>query len=159
MGARAEALAKKFEAKAQEATQVFEGLSDADWKKTTEAEKWSVGVVAHHVAGSHAGLGGIVKLLADGKPGPNITMDILHQMNAKHAQDFAGCTKAETLALHKKNAADTAAMLRGLDDASLERSSTVLAGAPVMSAEQIASGLLCSHVDEHLGSIKKTVGH
>jgi hypothetical protein len=158
MGARAEALAKKFEAKAQEATQVFEGLSDGDWKKTTDAEKWPVGVVAHHVAGSHAGIGGIVKLLADGKPGPNINMDVIHQGNAQHAKEFANCTKAETVALHKKNAADTAAMLRGLDDAHLDRSSTVLAGAPAMSANQIADGLLCSHIDDHLGSIKKTVG-
>jgi hypothetical protein len=158
MGARAEALAKKFEAKAQEATQVFESLSDADWKKVTDAEKWSVGVVAHHVAGSHAGIGGLVKLLADGQPGPGISMDVIHQGNARHAQEFAGCTKAETLALHRKNVADTAAMLRGLDDAQLDRSGTVLAGTPAMSADQIAGGLLCSHIDDHLGSIKKTIG-
>jgi len=158
MGARSEALAKKFETKAQEATQVFESLSDADWKKVTDAEKWPVGVVAHHLAGSHAGIGGIVKLLADGKPGPNINMDVIHQGNAQHAKEFANCTQAETLALHKKNAADTAAMLRGLEDASLDHSSTVLAGAPAMSADQIAGGLLCSHIDDHLGSIKKTVG-
>ena len=47
MGAKAEALAQKFESKVQEATGVFERLSDADWKKTTESEKWTVGVVAH----------------------------------------------------------------------------------------------------------------
>jgi hypothetical protein len=33
MGARAEALAKQFEAKAQEATGVLEDLSDADWPR------------------------------------------------------------------------------------------------------------------------------
>jgi len=30
---------------------------------------------------------------------------------------------------------------------------------PPMSAGQLASGLLISHMDEHLGSIKATVGH
>ena len=55
MSARAESLAKQFEAKAAEMTGVIAKLSDADWKKTTEAEKWSVGVTAHHVAGGHQG--------------------------------------------------------------------------------------------------------
>ncbi len=53
MGAKGEALAKQFEAKAEEAAAVLEKLSEADWKKVTEAEKWSVGVTAHHLAGSY----------------------------------------------------------------------------------------------------------
>ena len=158
MGAKGEALAKKFEAKAQEVTAVIEKLSDADWKKVTSAEKWPVGVTAHHIAIAHAGLVGIVKTLADGKPGPSIQMDAIHQMNAKHAQDFANVGKTETLALHKKNAAEAAALLRGIGDDQLGRSAMVVAGAPAMSAEQLAGGLLCSHVDEHLGSIRATCG-
>ena len=157
MGAKGEALAKKFEAKAQEATAALEKLSDADWKKVTSAEKWPVGVTAHHVAGGHEGIVGILKMIADGKPGPNMPMEALNQMNAKHAQDFANCTKAETLALHKKNAASAAAVVRGLSDEQLARSSSVFQGAPAMSAEMLA-GVLCSHVDEHLGSIRATVG-
>jgi len=157
MGARGETFARQFEAKAQEATSVIERISDADWKKTTAAEKWPVGVVAHHIAVAHEVIGGIIKTLADGKPGPNIPMDALHAMNAKHAQEHAGCTKTETLALHKKNAAAAAALVRGIDDTAFERSGTVLAGMPAMSAGQLAGGLLCGHVDEHLGSIKASV--
>jgi len=55
MAAKAEALAKQFEAKVREATAVLERLSDADWKKTTSSEKWTVGVVAHHLAGGTRG--------------------------------------------------------------------------------------------------------
>ena len=50
MGARAEQLAKKFDESCAEFNKVVEGLSDADWKKVTSAEKWPVGVVAHHLA-------------------------------------------------------------------------------------------------------------
>jgi hypothetical protein len=157
MGAKAEALAKQFEAKAHEATGVFEKLSDADWKKVTSAEKWSVGVVAHHVASAHEGIAGLIKTAAAGQSVPNFTMDMLHAMNAKHAQDFANCTKAETLALHRKNAASAAATVRGLDDAQLGRSGTILTGMPPMSAEQVISGILINHIDEHLGSIRATV--
>ena len=159
MGARGETFAKQFEAKAQEVTAALERLSDADWKKVTAAEKWSVGVVAHHVASSHQGICGLIKVLADGKPGPNIPMDAIHAGNAKHAQEFANVTKADTLALHKTNASAAAGILRGIADAEFDRSGTVLNGMPPMSAGQLAGGLLCGHMDEHLGSIRATVGH
>jgi DinB superfamily len=158
MGARGETFAKQFEAKAQEATAVFESLSDADWKKVTSAEKWPVGVTAHHIAIAHPPISGFVKTLADGKPGPNVPMDALHAMNAQHAKDFANVGKAETIELHKKNATAAAALLRGISDADFDRTGNLLAGAPPMSAAQIVSGVLMGHIDEHLGSIRATVG-
>ena len=158
MGAKGEALAKQFEGKVQEATTVVEKLSDADWRKTTSAEKWSVGVVAHHVAAGHEGIAGIIKTVSGGQSMPHFTMDMLHAMNAKHAQEHANCTKAETVALHKKNAAAAAAMVRGLDDAHLDRTGTVLAGLPAMSAAQVVERALIGHIDEHIGSIRAAVG-
>jgi DinB superfamily len=158
MGAKSEAFAKQFEAKAQEATAVLEKLSDADWKKVTDAEKWSVGVTAHHVAGSHEGIANIIKAVVAGQSLGNFTMDMLHEMNAKHAKDYADCSKAETIELHKNGAAAAAAVVRGLSDDQLVRSGTVLAGAPAMTAEQVITGILINHIDDHFGSIRKTVG-
>src|SRR2546423_3696651 len=148
MAAKGEALAKQFEAKVQEATGVLEKLSDADWKKKTSGEEWTVGVVAHHVAGSHEGIAGIIKTVASGQSMPNFTMDMLHDMNAKHAKEFANATKADTVALHKKNAAAAAAVVRGLSDADLAKSATVLSGVPAMTVEQIVTNILINHVDE-----------
>ena len=156
MAGKSEALAKQFEAKVQEATGVLERLSDADWKKTTASEKWTVGVVAHHMAGSHEGIANIVKAVAAGQPMGNLTMQMLHDMNAKHAQEHAGATKAETLALHKKSASAAAAVVRGLSDGDLGKSGTVLSGMPPMSVEQVIGGILLSHIDEHLKSIRTT---
>ena len=85
-------------------------------------------------------------------------MDMLHAMNGKHAQEYANCTKAETLALHGKNAATAATIVRGLGDAELDRSAKILPEMPAMTAEQLAGGLLVGHVDEHLGSIRATIG-
>jgi DinB superfamily len=157
MGAKSEALAKQYEAKVQEATGVLENISDADWKKTTAAEKWTVGVVAHHVAGGHEGIAGIIKTVAGGQSIPNFTLDALHEMNAKHAHEFANVTKADTVALHKKNAAAAAAVVRGLSDADLERSGTVLTGLPPMTVEQIVTNILINHVDEHVKNIKAAI--
>ena len=51
--------------------------------------------------------------------------------------DFAGCTKAKTMALHKNGAVAAAAAVRGLSDEQLARSGTVFAGVPAMSSEQL----------------------
>jgi uncharacterized damage-inducible protein DinB len=158
MGAKAEALAKQFETKAQEATAVLKKLSDADWKKTTGSEHWTVGVTAHHVAASHEGITRIITTIASGQSMPNFTMDMLNEMNAKHAKEHAGATKAETIALHEKNSTAAAAAVRGLSDDQLAKSATVLAGMPAMSVEQIVTGILIHHVDDHLGSIRTTIG-
>src|SRR2546423_14474930 len=121
MGAKAETLAKQFEAKVQEATKLLEKLSEADWKKMTSAEKWPVCVVAHHIAMSHEGIGNLVKSAASGQHKATIGMSDIDQMNAKHAKEFASVGNAETLALHKKNAATAAAVRRWPEDPSLCR--------------------------------------
>src|SRR3977135_651660 len=102
MGAKGEAFAKQFEAKGEEAPAFLEKLSDADWKKTTAAEKWTVGVTAHHIAGAYEPVTHIITTIASGQALPHFTTQMLAEMNAKHAVDFAGCTKAETMALHKR---------------------------------------------------------
>jgi hypothetical protein len=158
MGAKAESLAKKYEAKAAELTATIQKLSDADWKKVTSAEKWPVGVTAHHVAGAHEPISGIVKTLAAGQSISGFSMAMLDEANAKHAKDFAGCTKAETLALHEKGVKTAAAVVRGLDDSQLDKSGTVLTGMPAMTCQQAIEGILISHIDGHMGSIRSTVG-
>jgi hypothetical protein len=157
MGARADMLAKQFEDKAGELTDTIEKLSDSDWKKVTTAEKWPVGVTAHHVAGAHEPIAGIVTAVASGQTMPPFTMAMLDESNAKHAKEFAGCTKAETLALQKKGVASAAATVRRLSDAELDRTGTVLTDMPAMSVHQIIEGVLIDHVREHLDSIRATV--
>jgi hypothetical protein len=158
MEARGEALAKQFEAKVAEATGLLEKLSDADWKKTTAAEKWTVAATAHHVASSYAPITQIVKTIAAGQVLPPFTRQMLDEMNAQHAKEFAGCTKPETIALFKKGAATAAAAVRGLSDAELAKTGTVFTGMSPMSAEDMVKGALLGHIDEHFGSIRKTIG-
>ena len=159
MSARAESLAKQFEARAAEMTAEIEKLTDADWKKVTAAEKWPVGVTAHHVAGAHEPIAGIVKSVSGGQSMPRFTMGMLDEMNAQHAREHANCTKEETLALHRKGVAAAATTVRGLADADLDRSGAVLIEMPAMTAQQVVEGILINHIAEHLASIRATVGH
>ena len=158
MGTKAEGFAKEFEAKVEDALTLLNRLSDAEWKKTTTGEGWTVGVTAHHIAGSYEPITGIIQAIAAGQAMPHFTPQMLDEMNAQHAKEFAGCTKAETMSMIKKGAAGAAAAVRGLSDADLAKSGTVFAGAPPMSAEDMVKRALLGHLDEHVGSIRKTVG-
>jgi uncharacterized damage-inducible protein DinB len=158
MGAKGEALASQFEAKVAEATRLLEKLSDADWRKMTAAEQWTVAATAHHIASSYEPITRIVKTIAAGQALPYFTPQMLDEMNAQHAKEFAACTKPETIALHKAGAAAAAAAVRGLSDAELAKTGTVFAGMPAMSAEDMVKGALLGHVDQHFGSIRETVG-
>jgi uncharacterized protein (TIGR03083 family) len=157
MGAKGEAFAKEFEAKVREATALLEKLTDADWKKSTAAEKWTVSAAAHHVASTYEPITGIIKAIAAGQTMPPFTPQMLDEMNAQHAKEFAGCDKAETIALFKKGAAAAAAAVRGLSDADLAKSGTVFTGMPPMSAEDMVKRALLGHIDEHIGSIRTTI--
>jgi hypothetical protein len=157
MGAKGEALASQLEAKVTEATRLLEKLSDADWKKTTAAEKWTVAATAHHIASSYEPITRIIKTIAAGQALPYFTREMLDEMNAEHAKEFATCTKAETIALHTKGAAAAAAAVRHLSDAELAKTGSVFAGMPPLSAEDMVKSALLGHIDEHFGSIRETV--
>jgi DinB superfamily len=158
MGAKTESLAKQFEAKARETAAVIEKLSDADWQKVTTGEKWTVGVTAHHLAGAFEPVAGIVSAIAAGQARGGFTRALLDQMNAQHAKECASCTKAETLALLEQTTSKAAAVVRGLSDEQLQTSGIVFTDAPPMTVEQMIMGGLILHIDEHLGSIRQTVG-
>jgi hypothetical protein len=159
MGARSEALAKQFEAKVQEAVAVLERLSAADWNKVTEAEQWTVGVTAHHLASGLEPVAGIVSTIVSGQSRGTFTRAMLDELNARHAQEYAHCTKAETIALLKRGAAAAAAVVRGLHDEQLAKSGTFFTDAPPMTAEQLITAGLIGHIDAHVGSIRKAVGN
>jgi hypothetical protein len=156
MGARGEQIASKYEQACRDFNGLVERLSDADWKKTT-SENWTVAATAHHVAGGHAAISGLVQLIGKGQPLPALTIDMIHANNAKHAQDFANASKVDTLALLKENSGKAAGILRGLSDADFDRTASLLGGPP-MSAAQAAEGILINHVNEHLGSIRAATG-
>ena len=159
MGAKTEALARQFEGKARNAVATLGTLGDEEWKKVTAAEKWTVGVTAHHLAGGLEAVAGIVSGIVFGAPPRgNFTRAMLDEMNAQHAEEHADCTRAETLALFQKGAATAFAVVRGLNDDQLAKSGTVFTDAPPLTAEQLIMLGLLGHIDEHMGSIRKTVG-
>jgi Mycothiol maleylpyruvate isomerase N-terminal domain len=133
-------------------------LSDVDWKKTTTAEKWTVGVTAHHLASAYEAVPSIVTTIASGGSRGHFTTAMLDGLNARHAIEHAGCTKSETIALLCRTATSAASVVRGLGDDQLAKSGIVFDDTPPMTAEQLITRGLIEHTDEHLRSIRETVG-
>jgi hypothetical protein len=116
-------------------------------------------VTAHHLAGGLEAVAGIVTGIVSGGPSRgNFTRAMLDAMNAQHAKEHADCRRAETLALFQKGAATASTVVRGLNDDQLAKSGTVFTDAPPMTAERLIMLGLLGHIDDHMGSIRKTVG-
>ena len=79
-------------------------------------------------------------------------------MNAQHAKDFAACGKADVMALHRAASAKAASVIRGLSDEQLGKSGVIFQDAPPFTVEQLVTRALIAHTDEHMGSIRSTVG-
>jgi len=126
MTAKSTALAKQFEAKVEEVMATLEKLSEADWTKRTEAERWSVGVTDHHLASVLEPISHMIKAVVAGQAPGTLTGAMIDEMNAKHAKDYAHCTKEETIQLLQKGAA----VVRGLSDDQLAKIGRVLPAAP-----------------------------
>jgi hypothetical protein len=157
MASKSEALARQLETEVERAIATLEPLSEAEWAKVTEAERWPVGVTAHHFASALEPISQMIEGMVAGQAGA-LTRPMLDEMNAQHAKDHAHCTKGETIALLRKGAAVAAATIRGLSDEDLMRRGTVLTDLPPMTAEQFITAGLLAHVEEHFGSIRITVG-
>jgi hypothetical protein len=152
---RSAALAASFEDAITGVAALVEGCSDAEWQQVCTGEQWSVAVTAHHIAASTSPLMDFIGLVADGQPLPPITLDMIHDGNANHAQAFAQCTREETLVLLRDDGARVADRVRALSDEQLDRTAAVpLFGGAETSAQALIETLLIGHPKDHGGSIK-----
>jgi hypothetical protein len=152
---RAADLAAKLESANAAVIAAVESSSDDEWRAICPAEGWSVGVAARHIAVSHLPIMGLVEIVATGQQAPPITMDMFHASNARHAQEHAGCTRAEVLEILRRDGQAAADKLRGLSDEQLDRTASMaFAGGAEMSAVQLVEAILLGHPAQHLESIK-----
>lgn len=156
MSERARALAEQFEQANNDVIAAVEACSDEQWRATCKDEGWSVATTAHHVGGGHAVIADFANKIGNGEAMPPITMEMIDQGNAQHAQQYANCNKAETLAMLREGGAVAASIVRGLSDEQLDRSGPVL-GNP-MTAAQVIENILIGHPRQHLASMQGAMG-
>ena len=156
MSERAEAIAAQVEQATGELAAAIEQSSDEQWRAACAGEGWSIGVTAHHVADAHVGAAfGFIQMVAAGQPVPPITMEMVDQGNAQHAEQNVNCTKSETLELLRRNAATVTGAIRGFTDEQLDRTAPMAFanGAP-MSTQQLIQIVILDSTHQHLESIR-----
>lgn len=160
MSARAEALAKRIEQGAAGLASFAEGLSDADWKKTISAsDKRSVGIVVHHVASVYPIEVDLAQKIGGGNDLSGVTWGVVVDLNAGHAKENAAVSKADAIALLKKNSAAAAEAVRKFTDTQLDTAAPfgLSFDAPV-TAQFVIEDHALRHSWHHLAKIKAALG-
>ncbi len=161
MGARAEALAARIEQGAANLAAYVDKLSDDEWKTPINAARDGrpVNVVVHHVASVYPVEVQLAQAIGSGKNMSEVTWDVVTNMNAGHAKDNSGVSRADALALLKKNSSEAAAAIRQMSDEQLDTAAPfgLSFDAPV-TAQFVIEDHALRHSWHHLARIKETLG-
>jgi hypothetical protein len=149
-------LVSQFERENEQLIGLVASLSDAQGQIISVAEGWPLVVIAHHVASDHVVLAEIARAMATGESRPPITFEMLHQINAQHAQAHAHCTRSETLDLLRHNGERASAIVGEISETELDRTAVVFAGMPPATVKWLIEAILIGHVAEHRASIAQS---
>lgn len=157
--ARAAALAERLERGARALEAFAAGLSDREWTTRLPHDGRTVGVVVHHVASVYPIEVELAQQIAHGAPIEGVTMDDVHQMNARHAAEHAGASRAEAISLLEANSAAAARAIRALDDVALDRAAraSLYDEAPV-TCQFVLEDHAVRHSYHHLAVIARALG-
>jgi SAM-dependent methyltransferase len=157
---RAEVLADRIEEGADALAAFVEGLSEAEWRTpVSDTDSRSVGVIVHHVASVYPVEIDLARTIGSGNAVKNVTWEVVAEINAKHAREHAGVTRAAALELLRSNSRQAAAALRAFTDYELDRAApfSLSFGAPV-TAQFVIEDHALRHSWHHLARIRAAVG-
>ena len=160
MSGRAESLADRIEEGAAGLAAFAEGLSEAEWRTPVSGtDARSIGVIVHHVASIYPVEIDVARAIASGKAVTDVTWEAVAELNAKHARENAGATKAAALELLRRNSRETAAAVRTFTDDELDRAApfSLSFGAP-MTAQFVIEDHALRHSWHHLARIRRALG-
>ena len=154
---RAAALAEDFAAANADALSFARSCRAEEWAVTVPGEGWSVGVVLHHIAESHADGVRWLRGMACGAGVAESAEDI-DRANVAHAVRAEAVGPDQTVALLEANGALMEATLRGLGDEELARRAPFgPAGGRELATEDLAV-VPARHTREHLAHAVGAVG-
>ncbi|MFL5582646.1 MAG: DinB family protein [Gemmatimonadaceae bacterium] len=158
---RAAALAARIEEGAAELAAFAEGLSESEWDLPVgddpTRDRRPLGVIVHHVAFMYPIEIDAARTIAAGRPF-DVTWEAVADLNANHARDNAGVTKAEALELLRRNSRAAADVVRGFSDEELDRAApfAMSYGAP-MTAQFVIEDHALRHSWHHLARLRVRV--
>ena len=159
---RSAGLADQFEAAQESFIKLVESLTDEKWRirgvntpelrQNDEDESRPVGVIAHHVASTQPWIMGRIRAIIEDGPTPPVDFKII---NAEHAVEHAGATKAEVLSMLQQNLHRITDEVRTIPDHMLDKERQLPTG--VMTVQQRIERVLIGHMKAHQASIEATI--
>ena len=154
-------LADDFGAAQQRFIKLVESLADEKWRmkgvntpelrQNDEDESRTVGVIAHHVASTQPWIMSRIRAIIEDEPTPPVDFKII---NAKHAVEHGGATKAEVVGMLKQNLHRITDEVRAIPDHMLDKERQLPTG--VMTVQQRIERVLIGHMKAHQASIEAT---
>src|SRR3954454_10731210 len=92
-GTRANALADRLELGARALETFASTLTDTEWQTRLPGDGRRIGTVVHHVASVYPIEIQLAQTVAAGKPVTGVTIEVINQMNARHADENGAVTK------------------------------------------------------------------
>jgi hypothetical protein len=162
MNHRSELLADRIEEGAAGLAAFAEGLSEAEWRapgSVNGSDRRSVGVIVDHVANIYPIEIDVARAVASGKAVTDVTWEVVAEVNAKHASENAGVTKAAALERLRRNSREAAAAVRAFTDDELDQAApfSLSFGAPV-TAQFVIEDHALRHSWHHLARIRAALG-
>jgi hypothetical protein len=154
----AEALASRLEEGARALAELAGSLSAEEWRTPVPKDGRKIGVIVHHVGNMYPIEIDAALTLANGKPLVGVTWDVIHEINAKHAREFAAVTKDEAIAFLERNSTEAAAAIRELTDEQLDRAATVsLNDDAPLTCQFLLEDHAVRHSYHHLAAIRNAL--
>ncbi|MEM7128232.1 MAG: DinB family protein [Chloroflexota bacterium] len=157
IGTKIEELTARFNMFNQELLTFIQSCDQTKWTKITTAEGWPVCVTARHIVVAHYPVAQWLQMLVEGQPLPPVTMAMVDQMNAQHAQERRGCTQDEVLELLHINHADMVSYLKTLNEDDLEQTGHVTLFDTTMSVGEFVAFVSIDGSINHLESMRAVV--
>jgi hypothetical protein len=159
---RSAGLADQFGAAQKSFINLVDSLTDEKWRlrgvntpelrQNDEDESRPVGVIAHHVASAQPWIMGRIRAIIEDGPTPPVDFKII---NAEHAVEHAGATKAEVVSMLQENLHRITDEVRAIPDHMLDKERQLPTG--VMSVQQRIERVLIGHMKAHQASIEATI--
>jgi len=158
MSTRSAALADRLEEGARALAEFARGLTEEQWQLPVPGDGRGVGLVVHHVASMYPIEVQLAQQMARGEKVHGVTWDDVDAINAAHARQHDGVTRAEALALLERNAAEAAAAIRAMTDAQLDTAVPLSLNDGVMLTTQfMLEDHAVRHSAHHLTILRATV--
>lgn len=155
---KVEALVTELAAANEAVLALVERCTAVQWQMTVAGEERPVGTVCHHIAFAYLPVVEWAMTVAAGSELPPITLDVVHQANARHATKHQTPTQAETAVALRENCAAAVAKLRQLNDEQLTlKAPFALIDGKEIDAERMMQWFAINHAHNHLKEVQETI--